>query len=121
MVNDNAVIDKVTLDDYLIKDFIPYVTSFYDTSVKAHTSLDEIFQIFIQAINKSNLDRNQVYDMLQSSLGNIVAETFVILDVSSNVFMLAHLVVEKLLRKQICFPGSENVSYQIHKHFMFLN
>ena len=38
MVNDNTVIDKVTLDDYLIKDFIPYVSSFYDTTVKAHTT-----------------------------------------------------------------------------------
>jgi hypothetical protein len=42
-------------------------------------------------------------------LGNIVAETFVILDVSSNVSMFAH-PWKHCCGNKICFPGSKNVS-----------
>jgi hypothetical protein len=42
-------------------------------------------------------------------LGNIVAETFVILDVSSNVSMFAHLW-KHCCGNKICFPRSKNVS-----------
>jgi hypothetical protein len=51
-------------------------------------------------------------------LGNIVAERFVILDVSSNVSMFAH-PWKHCCGNKICFPGSKNVSYQIQKHLMF--
>jgi hypothetical protein len=42
-------------------------------------------------------------------LGNIVVETFVILDVSSNVSMFAH-PWKHCCGNKICFPGSKNVS-----------
>jgi hypothetical protein len=51
-------------------------------------------------------------------LGNIVAETFVILDVSSNVSMFAH-PWKHCCGNKICFPGSKNVSYKLQKHLMF--
>jgi hypothetical protein len=51
-------------------------------------------------------------------LGYIVAETFVILDVSSDVSMFAH-PWKHCCGNKICFPGSKNVSYQIQKHLMF--
>ena len=51
-------------------------------------------------------------------LGNIVAETFVTRDVSSNVSLFAH-PWKHCCGNKICFPGSKNVSYQIQKHFMF--
>jgi hypothetical protein len=51
-------------------------------------------------------------------IGNIVAETFVILDVSSNVSTFAH-PWKHCCGNKICFPRSKNVSYQIQKHFMF--
>jgi hypothetical protein len=51
-------------------------------------------------------------------LGNIVAETFVILDVSSNVSKFAH-PWKHCFGNKICFPGSKNVSYQLQKHLMF--
>jgi hypothetical protein len=56
---------------------------------------------------------------MESALGNIVAETFVILDVSSNVSMFAH-AWKHCCGNKICFPESKNVSYQIQKHLMFL-
>jgi hypothetical protein len=51
-------------------------------------------------------------------LGNIVAETFVIRDVSSNVSLFAH-PWKHCCGNKICFPRSKNVSYQIQKHLMF--
>jgi hypothetical protein len=51
-------------------------------------------------------------------LGNIIAETFMTLDVSSNVSMFAH-PWKHCCGNKICFPGSKNVSYQIQKHLMF--
>jgi hypothetical protein len=51
-------------------------------------------------------------------LGNIVVETFVILDVSSNVSMFAH-PWKHCCGNKICFPRSKNVSYQIQNHLMF--
>ena len=51
-------------------------------------------------------------------LGNIVAETSVTRDVSSNVSLFAH-PWQHCCGNKICFPGSRNVSYQIQKHFMF--
>ena len=42
-------------------------------------------------------------------LGNIVVETFVILDVSSNVSLFAHPWKHRCGNK-ICFPRSKNVS-----------
>jgi hypothetical protein len=42
-------------------------------------------------------------------LGNIVAETFVILDVSSNASMFAH-PWKHCCGNKICFPRSKNVS-----------
>ena len=51
-------------------------------------------------------------------LGNIVAVTFVILDVSSNVSMFAH-TWKHCCGNKICFLRSKNVSYQIQKHLMF--
>jgi hypothetical protein len=43
-------------------------------------------------------------------LGNIVAEIFVILDVSSNVSMFAH-PWKHCSENKICFPRSKNVYY----------
>ena len=40
-------------------------------------------------------------------LGNIVVETFVILDVSSNVSLFAHPCMETLLRKQNLLPEKQ--------------
>jgi hypothetical protein len=51
-------------------------------------------------------------------LGYIVAETFVILDVSSNVPLFAH-PWKHCCGNKISFPGSKNISYQIQKHLMF--
>jgi hypothetical protein len=45
----------------------------------------------------------------QGKLGNIVVETFVILDVSSNVSTFAH-PWKHCCGNKICFPRSENVS-----------
>lgn len=59
-MNDNDLIDKSSLDNYLTKEFIPYVTSFYDVTEKAHTSMDEIFQLFIEAIKKGQLGKDEV-------------------------------------------------------------
>jgi hypothetical protein len=42
-------------------------------------------------------------------LGNIVVEAFVILDVSSNVFLFAH-PWKHCCGNKICFPRSKNVS-----------
>jgi hypothetical protein len=42
-------------------------------------------------------------------LGNIVAETFVILDVSTNVSLFAH-PWKHCCGNKICFPRSKNVS-----------
>jgi hypothetical protein len=47
-------------------------------------------------------------------LGNIVVETFVILDVS----LFAH-PWKHCCRNKICFPRSKNVSQRIQKHLMF--
>jgi hypothetical protein len=52
------------------------------------------------------------------TIGNIVVETFVILDVSSNVSMFAH-PWKHCCGNKICFPGSKNVSYKLQKHLMF--
>ena len=48
----------------------------------------------------------------------IVVETFVILDVSSNVSMFAH-PWKHCCGNKICFPRSKNVSYQFQKHLRF--
>jgi hypothetical protein len=45
----------------------------------------------------------------KGKLGNIVAKTFVILDVSSNVSMFAH-PWKHCCGNKICFPRSKNVS-----------
>jgi hypothetical protein len=60
LINDDELLNKETLDEYLTDEFVPYVTSFYDVTVQAHTSLDEIFQLLVQAITKKQLDKREV-------------------------------------------------------------
>jgi hypothetical protein len=60
VINNDELLDKETLDQYLTDEFMPYVTSFYDVTVQAHTSLDEIFQLLVKSITKAQLDKREV-------------------------------------------------------------
>ena len=55
----------------------------------------------------TGLHELQAYDL--GELGNIVVETFAILDVSSNVSLFAH-PWKHCCGNKICFPRSKNVS-----------
>ncbi|CAB3991482.1 Hypothetical predicted protein [Paramuricea clavata] len=60
LVDDDDVISRASFDKYLTNDFLPYVKSFYDVSVKAYTALDEIFLLLLQAIATLKLKKNEV-------------------------------------------------------------
>lgn len=60
LVDDDDIISRASFDKYLTNDFLPYVKSFYDVSVKAYTALDEIFLLLLQAIATLKLKKNEV-------------------------------------------------------------
>ena len=60
MVDDEACLSSEAFDDYLVAKFVPYVTSLYDSTVKAHTSFEEVFKLLLEAIIKLELRKEQV-------------------------------------------------------------
>jgi hypothetical protein len=59
-VDDENLVTTASLDEYLQGEFIPYVTSFYDATVKSHTSMEDVFRLLLQAVVKQQLEKAEV-------------------------------------------------------------
>jgi hypothetical protein len=68
MVDDEDVISRKSFDHYLISEFMPYVKSFYDVSIKAITALEEFFRLVLQAIQQMQLGKCEVIAMVVHQL-----------------------------------------------------
>jgi hypothetical protein len=66
LVNNPDVIDCGTVDEFLQTNFLPYVRSLYDVTVKVHTSIDEVVKLLLQAIQTKNYDEDKVCVLLLS-------------------------------------------------------
>ena len=54
------MIDCGMVDEFLQMNFLPYVRSLYDVTVKVHTSIDEVVKLLLQAIRAKNYDEDKV-------------------------------------------------------------
>ena len=59
-MNNPDVIDCGMVDEFLQMNFLPYVRSLYDVTVKVHTSIDEVVKLLLQAIQAKNYDEDKV-------------------------------------------------------------
>ena len=54
------VISKNDVDSFFQSDFIPYITSFYNLSVKATIGIEDVLRLILQAIQKLSTDEAKV-------------------------------------------------------------
>jgi hypothetical protein len=48
------------LDEFFKVDFLPYVISFYDVTVKVDTTTDDLLRLMVQAIQILQMDKSKV-------------------------------------------------------------
>lgn len=56
-----TIISKEVLDEYFKKEFLPYVTSFYDLSVKSTTGIDDFLRLILHSIQALQMNQAKVY------------------------------------------------------------
>ena len=59
LVDDNQLISKEKVDNYLIHKFVPYVTSFYEVSAKVITNV-EVLSLMLQTIKILGMHKSEV-------------------------------------------------------------
>ena len=67
LVDDETVVSKEMADEYF-KEFLPYVVSFYDVSVKASTSIQDVLRLTIQSIHLLETGKAEVNYITKSSI-----------------------------------------------------
>ena len=60
LVDDNQLISKEKVDNYLIRKFVPYVTSFYEVSAKVITNVEEVLSLMLQSIKILGMHKSEV-------------------------------------------------------------
>ena len=60
MVNNQDVVNCGMVDEFFEKNFLVYVHSLFDVTVKVHTSVDEVIGLLVQAIQNENYDKTKV-------------------------------------------------------------
>ena len=60
MVNNPEVVSCGMVDEFFEKNFLAYVRSLYDVTVKVHTSVDEVIRLLVQAIQNGSYDKTKV-------------------------------------------------------------
>jgi hypothetical protein len=48
------------LDEYFKVDFLPYVISFHDVTVKVDTTTDDLLRLMVQAIQILQIDKSKI-------------------------------------------------------------
>ena len=59
-MNNPDVVNCGMVDEFFEKNFLAYVRSLYDVTVKVHTSIDEVIRLLVQAIQNENYDKTKV-------------------------------------------------------------
>ena len=59
-MNNPDVVNCGMVDEFFEKNFLAYVRSLYDVTVKVHTSVDEVIRLLVQAIQNENYDKTKV-------------------------------------------------------------
>jgi hypothetical protein len=60
LVDDDNIVSKEMLDDYFKTKFLPYVTSFYDASVRANTSIEDLLHLIVESLQILEMDNTEV-------------------------------------------------------------
>lgn len=58
------------MDEYFKKEFLPYVISFYDVTVRADTGIEDVLQLMLQSIQMLEMDKSEVLQENRSGINS---------------------------------------------------